>query len=126
MRAAGCALVRVGSEPIQEVFTSGERRFRATKSPEGRAGRLAAKRAVAQLLGVDAPDVEFLRSIEIIPRAEGQCFSPHQCERGHPPTVTLHGPSAAPAGGSQVVVSITHTRDVAVAVAVSFAKGGSR
>lgn len=97
--------------------TPNERRvLGAATRADGWAGRLAAKRAVCDLLGIPH-DVEHLRSIEVLPRAEGVCTDAARCRRGHPPTVALRGVVADIAGGRHVLISISHDRGDGFAVA---------
>ncbi|HEY3267075.1 MAG TPA: holo-ACP synthase [Armatimonadota bacterium] len=68
---------------------------------EEMAGKFAAKEAVVKTLGRRT----IWRDIEILNHPSGK------------PYVTLHGRSAAIAAGRSVVVSITHSREFAAAVA---------
>jgi phosphopantetheinyl transferase (holo-ACP synthase) len=98
----------------------------------GWAGRLAAKLAVADVLGLDA-DAAFelgedagLADIQILPQRQGFCTEGPGCLKPHPPQVRLAGRAAAcltpPPGlhsdGGTVQVSISHTRVRAIALAV--------
>lgn len=86
------------------VFTDRERagfRGNARRMAEEMAGRFAAKEAVVKTLGRRTN----WRDIEILNHPSGK------------PYVVLHGESARIAGGREVVVSITHSREFAAAVA---------
>jgi holo-[acyl-carrier protein] synthase len=86
------------------VFTDAERGYAAAKARPGRhlAARFAAKEAVVKALGLTGGFG--LREIEVI--------------AGEPPTVRLSGRAADAAAGSDVVISLTHSRDNAAAVAL--------
>jgi len=86
------------------VFTKGERAYAAGKGRPARhlAARFAAKEAVVKALGLDGGFA--LRDIEVV--------------AGEPPTVRLAGRPAERAGGAEVDLSLTHSRDSAAAVAV--------
>lgn len=103
---------------LEQVFTPLEARCSAAgRGLEGFAGRLAAKRAVAELLPPDS--VAELAMIEVLPetmRAKHPC----PCRLGHRPVVTLAGGLALALPGPQptLAVSISHIRTMAVAVAM--------
>jgi holo-[acyl-carrier protein] synthase len=86
----------------QRIFTDAEIAYASARSRPGRhlAGRFAAKEAVVKALRVDGGFG--LRDIEVT---------------GSPPVVGLRGRAADAAGGRRVEVSITHSRDLAAAVA---------
>jgi holo-[acyl-carrier protein] synthase len=88
----------------RRVFTDGELRYSARRARPGRhlAARFAAKEAVVKALGLGAFE---LREIEV--------------RAGEPPGVVLHGHAAdaADRAGVQVRLSLTHSREVAAAVA---------
>lgn len=110
------------------VFTGRERRLSAAgRGLEGWAGRLAAKRAVADVLDRGAGGCAVpLGAIEIVPRATALCADVDRCPAGHPPSVRLLGPAGPHLGAHRRVdVSITHTRTVAVAVALLVGEAGS-
>jgi len=88
----------------ERVFTEAEREYAAARSRPGRhlAARFAAKEAVVKALGLSGGFG--LRDIEVI--------------AGEPPTVRLAGRAAEAAGGGQIHVSLTHSRDHAAAVAI--------
>lgn len=127
----GCAVVRFGglSHPQQllgamdlpEVFTRGERiRSGAGRSLQHWAGRLAAKRAVLDLLGVTA-DAVHLGQVEVLPRPTALCDRSARCRHGHPPAVRLNGALTGRVRRrriEQIRLSITHTADTALAVAL--------
>jgi holo-[acyl-carrier protein] synthase len=87
----------------ERLFTSGELSYANDQARPGRhlAARFAAKEAVIKALG------EWLvpREIEI--------------EGGEPPRVRLHGHAAEVAAGRDVAVSLTHSREMAAAVALT-------
>jgi holo-[acyl-carrier protein] synthase len=86
------------------VFTPAEREYAAARARPGRhlAARFAAKEAVVKALGLTGGFG--LREIEVV--------------AGEPPTVKLSGAAAEAAAGSEVGVSLTHSRDFAAAVAI--------
>lgn len=94
-----------------------ERIASAGAGDEHVAGRVAAKRAVLDLLGLE-PGPAQLADVEVLPRPGPLCRRSAECLHGHPPGVTLHGALALRFAGLGVRVSISHTRSVAVAVAV--------
>jgi holo-[acyl-carrier protein] synthase len=87
----------------QRLFTDRELAYADERARPGRhlAARFAAKEAVIKALGAGpvAPG-----SIEVV--------------AGEPPTVALHGRAAEAAGGREVSVSLTHSRETAAAVAL--------
>ena len=87
----------------QRVFTEGELAYAAERARPGRhlAARFAAKEAVVKALGRRGLG---LREIEVV--------------AGKPPTVRLSGASAEAAGGREVELSLTHSRETAAAVAL--------
>lgn len=86
------------------VFTEAELAHAAERARPGRhlAARFAAKEAVVKALGLS--DGLGLREVEIV--------------AGEPPTVRLSGRAAEAAAGERVEVSLTHSRELAAAVAV--------
>jgi holo-[acyl-carrier protein] synthase len=88
----------------ERVFTEAERDYAAARARPGRhlAARFAAKEAVVKALGLSAGSG--LREIEIV--------------AGEPPTVRVSGSAAEAAAGEPIVVSLTHSREFAAAVAV--------
>lgn len=123
---AGTEVARLARDRDSGVFTARERRLSvAGRGLEGWAGRLAAKRAVSRVLdrgaGVRLP----LGDIEIVPRATALCADPDRCPAGHPPSVRLLGSAShAVAWAGNVEVSISHTRTVAVGLALLLGEGG--
>jgi holo-[acyl-carrier protein] synthase len=91
----------------ERVFTEAELSYAGERSRPGRhlAARFAAKEAVVKALGLESSFG--LRDIEIV--------------AGEPPTVRLHGLAArsAEAAGLEVRVSLTHSRELAGAVALA-------
>jgi holo-[acyl-carrier protein] synthase len=88
----------------ERVFTVTEREYAAAHARPGRhlAARFAAKEAVVKALGLRGGFG--LCEIEVV--------------AGEPPTVRLSGSAAKVAEGSDVSVSLTHSRDFAAAVAI--------
>jgi holo-[acyl-carrier protein] synthase len=88
----------------ERLFTEDELSYARARARPGRhlAARFAAKEAVVKALGVGGFG---LREIEIV--------------AGEPPRVRLHGRAAEAAGGRQLAISLTHSRDSAAAVAVA-------
>ncbi|HEX6470712.1 MAG TPA: hypothetical protein VF069_16550 [Streptosporangiaceae bacterium] len=92
------------------------------KDLTGFAGRLAAKYAVADLLGLPADDDDLLKGIQILPSPRNACRDPARCERGHPPTVRFRSDHSGLDTPDRVRllwidVSIAHETDRAVAAA---------
>jgi holo-[acyl-carrier protein] synthase len=89
----------------ERVFTAGEREYAAARVRPGRhlAARFAAKEAVVKALGLSGGFG--LREIEVV--------------AGEPPTVRLSGRAAEAASGGRIEISLTHSRDMAAAVAVA-------
>ena len=99
---------RHGDRFLGRVFTDGERAY-CSGQPSKLAARFAAKEAVAKLLGTGIGPVGW-RDIEVV-------SSPSGC-----PEVLLHGAAADRArdlGIDRIALSISHTRDLAIAVAVA-------
>ncbi len=99
---------RFGERFLNRFFTAQERAI-CQDQPIRLAARLAAKEAVAKALGTGIGDVRWI-DIEI-----------GRDERGRP-TLILHGTGAALAaelGLTHWDISLTHTRDLASAVAVA-------
>lgn len=88
----------------ERLFTDGERRYAAARARPGRhlAARFAAKEAVVKALGLTGGFG--LGEIEIV--------------AGEPPTVRVSGRAAEAAAGSDIEISLTHSRDFAAAVAI--------
>jgi holo-[acyl-carrier protein] synthase len=89
----------------ERLFTSGELAYANAQARPGRhlAARFAAKEAVIKALGEGLVP----REIEI------------EIEGGEPPRVRLHGHAADVAAGRDVAVSLTHSREMAAAVALT-------
>jgi holo-[acyl-carrier protein] synthase len=86
------------------VFTEAELEYAGLTARPGRhlAARFAAKEAVVKALGMSGGFG--LREIEVV--------------AGEPPTVRLSGRAAEAAAGREVLISLTHSRENAAAVAV--------
>jgi holo-[acyl-carrier protein] synthase len=92
----------------ERVFTHAERAYAAERAcPERHlAARFAAKEAVVKALGLGG--ALCLREIEVI--------------AGEPPRVCLAGRAARAAAGMRIEVSLTHSRQIAAAVASASAE----
>jgi holo-[acyl-carrier protein] synthase len=88
----------------ERLFTQAELDYAADRARPGRhlAARFAAKEAVIKALG-------------------GRGLPPSEIEvvAGEPPTIALSGLAAQASGGREVSVSLTHSREVAAAVALA-------
>ncbi len=107
------ALARYGDRFLERVFTPAERAYARGRVPE-LAARFAAKEAVSKALGVGmrmlAPDGIGWRDVEVLGDWRGR------------PEVTLHGPAAeraAELGLTEWAVSLSHTREYAIAFVVA-------
>ena len=106
------AIKRHGERFLARVFTDAERRHakgRGASASQFYAGRFAAKEAVLKALGTGYAKGLAFHEVEILPGPDGE------------PRVTLHGVArirAAALGIATVLVSISHTRENAHAVAV--------
>ncbi|MFI9008205.1 phosphopantetheinyl transferase [Actinosynnema sp. NPDC053489] len=109
--------------PLEVVFTRAERlRSGAGRTVRHWAGRLAAKHAVLRLLG-EAVTPEHLGAVEVLPRPTPLCERTTACLHGHPPGVRLTGALGdREAGGTRIRVSVSHTADLAFAVALAAAR----
>jgi len=89
----------------ERVFTAAERDYAATRARPARhlAARFAAKEAVVKALG--RPGGFGLREVEVV--------------AGEPPKVRLSGRAAELAQGTELSISLTHSRDFAAAVAIA-------
>jgi holo-[acyl-carrier protein] synthase len=87
----------------QRLFTEDELAYAGARARPGRhlAARFAVKEAVVKALGLHYFG---LREIEVV--------------AGEPPSVRLSGAAAEAAGGREVEVSLTHSRETAAAVAL--------
>jgi holo-[acyl-carrier protein] synthase len=87
----------------ERLFTPAELSYARNRARPGRhlAARFAAKEAVIKALGQPVSP----REIEV--------------ESGEPPRVRLHGRAAELAGERKVVISLTHSRETAAAVALA-------
>jgi holo-[acyl-carrier protein] synthase len=87
----------------ERLFTEGELAYARDRARPGRhlAARFAAKEAVIKALGTAVSP----REIEVV--------------AGEPPRVELHGRAAEVAGGSEISISLTHSAEMAAAVAVA-------
>jgi len=108
------------SPVIAGVFSPAERAHSgARRAHEGLAGRLAAKHAVAGVLGARTDDPGVLRAVQIVPLPRHACRNPVLCRRGHPPALEL----ACGVGDSDrlawIDVSISHERELAFAAALA-------
>jgi holo-[acyl-carrier protein] synthase len=91
----------------ERLFTEGERRYAASRARPGQhlAARFCAKESVAKALGLPAWN---FRDVEVV-------------DTGGPPEVRLHGSAAqrAEALGVRLMLSLTHSRGDAAAVAIA-------
>jgi holo-[acyl-carrier protein] synthase len=103
----GEAVERWGDRFFNRIFTQGELDYSRGRWPQ-LAGRFAAKEAVMKALGTGVRGVSW-REIEVVR------------ESGQAPTVVLHGRAKARAEFltlGEIAISISHSRDYAVVVAV--------
>lgn len=95
----------------ERLFTPQERQYAAERSRPGRhlAARFAAKEAVIKALALDAGTS--MREIEVV--------------AGEPPTIRAHGRVAAQLAerGLELGISLTHSREMAGAVAIASPAG---
>lgn len=102
------ALQRFGERFLRRVYTEDERRRYGARVAE-LAARFAAKEAVMKALGTGVRGVRW-RDIEVLPNARGK------------PLVRLYGTAAERAralGLVHIAVSLTHSRELAIAVVVA-------
>jgi len=96
---------------LEKVFTAGEQRYTRGR-PHQLASRFAAKEAVMKLLGTGVRGVPW-KSIEVTRK------------QGGPPEIVLHGPAKVRAekmGIIRIALSLSHSREMAVASAVGEAR----
>lgn len=110
----------VGDMRLDVVYTPAERiRSGTGRTLQHWAGRLAAKRAVLRLLGVE-PTEEHLGQAEVLPRPTANCAKTEACHVGHPPGVRLGPLLTGPAGADrQIRLSLSHTTGRVLAIAVA-------
>jgi phosphopantetheinyl transferase (holo-ACP synthase) len=108
------------------AFTRLERAYSARRvGLDGWSGRLAAKRAIAEVIGLDWRDASVLRKIEVLPRPRIPCVDPLRCDRGHPPAARvaddLDLPFLRESHGRLIGidVSISHESGTALAAALA-------
>lgn len=109
-RIAG-VLERYPRRFLEKVFTEGEQRY-ARGRPHQLASRFAAKEAVMKLLGTGVRGVPW-KSIEVTRKP------------GSPPEILLHGSAKVRAekmGITRIALSLSHSREMALATAVGEAK----
>ncbi|HEX6513501.1 MAG TPA: holo-ACP synthase [Chloroflexota bacterium] len=102
------AAERFGGRFLDRVYTSAEQAYCRGRAPQ-LAGRFAAKEAVSKALGTGIRHIHW-RNIEILPNKAGA------------PRVTLHGRAQQRFEALKLrsmEVSISHSRDNAVAVAIA-------
>src|SRR5207244_2384296 len=102
------AVERFGKRFLGRIYTEAEQAYCRGRAPQ-LAGRFAAKEAISKALGTGIRRVHW-RNIEVLPNRAGA------------PKVTLHGRAQVrfqSAGFSSLEVSISHSRDNAVAVAIA-------
>jgi hypothetical protein len=107
------------------AFTPAERIHSAGRpGREGLGGRLAAKLAVADVLGHGGADAALLRQIGILPQPRIPCTDPLLCQRGHPPGVVLADDLRGLArrdDGSLIGLDVSISHDCGVAFAAALA-----
>jgi len=99
---------RFGERFLNRVYTEAEQAYCRGRAPQ-LAGRFAAKEAVSKALGTGIRRIHW-RNIEVLPNRAGA------------PIVTLHGRARERFAALQLAdmqVSISHSRDNAVAVAIA-------
>ncbi|WP_447001771.1 phosphopantetheinyl transferase [Saccharothrix isguenensis] len=110
---------------LEEVYSREERlRSAAGRTLQHWAGRLAAKYAVLSLLGLPAT-AQHLGRVEVLPQPSAMCARTTACMHGHPPGVRLLdglSEDADTVAGGRIGVSISHTADLAFAVALVSAR----
>ncbi len=107
----GRAIARWGDGFLQRVYTDAELRLCAGRIPS-LAGRFAAKEAAIKALSGDGTGI-FLRDVEVLTETSGK------------PVVCLYGKArelADELGLTGLSISLSHSRENAVAVAISEAK----
>jgi hypothetical protein len=117
--------------PPAFVYSRAEQRYCGLRLDlTGWAGRLAAKLAVADLLGIDADAALDARRdaglwlIEIMPSPSVPCPDGDGCTKPHPPDVRFgEGFGISRREDESVKVSISHTKELAVALALRVATG---
>ena len=109
------ALKRWGNRFLSRVFTEREISYcQRRKDPvPSLAGRFAAKEAVGKALGLGTGRQIGWKEVEITNDPRGK------------PEVHLTGRAAAIAGGVKILISISHSRDAAVAFAIAGEDGNS-
>lgn len=107
------SMERYGNHFLQRVYTSGEIAYcqaRTKTAAQSFAARFAAKEATAKALGTGISRGVTWREMEVVR------------ERGQAPTILLHGRAAEIARARGIVrltLSLTHTKDIALAVVVA-------
>ncbi|MCX7624315.1 MAG: holo-ACP synthase [Thermomicrobium sp.] len=99
---------RFGQRFLERIYTEAERSRYAGRIPE-LAARFAAKEAVMKALGTGIRGIRW-RDIEVLPNARGK------------PLIRLYGTAAERArrlGVRHIAVSLTHARELAIAVVVA-------
>ena len=101
-------MARFGQRFLDRVYTEAEQAYCRGRAPQ-LAGRFAAKEAVSKALGTGIRRIHW-RNIEVLPNRAGA------------PKVTLHGRARQryeAMGLAGMEVSISHSRDNAVAIAIA-------
>jgi holo-[acyl-carrier protein] synthase len=102
------AMSRFGDRFADRILSRQEQQLMSGRQDRAAflAGRFAAKEAVIKALGGISPTRPSLASVEILPDADGV------------PAVRLSEETAARLGSRQVLLSISHEKEIAAAVAV--------
>ncbi len=105
----GAVLARWGDRFLTRIYTPGEVAYCGGRVPE-LAVRFAAKEATSKALGTGIVGLSW-REMEVVPDRRGK------------PTILLHGRAASRAteiGLDRFEVSLSHSRDMAIAMVVAF------
>lgn len=120
-RVSPANLHTLGPAALTALFSPLERAHSGGRRLEGFAGRLAAKYAVADVLGQCPDEPALLREIQVLPAPRLACRDPFRCDRGHPPAVGF-APGCGVAGRAGLIwidVSVSHETEQAVAVVLA-------
>jgi phosphopantetheinyl transferase (holo-ACP synthase) len=107
-------------------FSPLERAHSGGRRLEGFAGRLAAKYAVADVLGQCPHEPGLLREIQVLPVPRLACRSPLLCDRGHPPAVGFEPGSGVARCEGLIWIDVSVSHEAAQAFAVALAVFAAR